>query len=250
MTTIICPCCNHHIRNNTDIEIFWSYVDKIGVPPNPQKDCQGNCWIWNGTIDHKGYGSLYGGAKRVRAHRYSYTIANPAQSIDGYYVCHKCDNPLCVNPKHLFLGTAKDNYDDMFVKGRSKLRERITPLGEDNPNSKITNQIVEKVLSLSQDGYSGRAIAKVLELGSTTVSNILDGKTWTHISGKDRKRGSKGPMIGSNHPQATFTEDIIRAIRKDSEDGISYKALSQKYDSKISTIRDIVKRKTWQQVKT
>lgn len=75
------------------------------------------CWIWQGTIMNSGYGELKYKGKTWGAHRYSYFKHN-GEFDRNLFVCHHCDNKLCVNPEHLFLGTNQDNVDDMMQKGR------------------------------------------------------------------------------------------------------------------------------------
>src|SRR5690349_3504200 len=87
-------------------ERFWSIVDK-------SKDC----WEWKNSLNQSGYGVFYQNSVGYFAHRVSYFLMNGEIPI-GLLVCHKCDNPKCVNPEHLFLGTSKDNMLDKVLKGR------------------------------------------------------------------------------------------------------------------------------------
>lgn len=89
-----------------DVLDFWKHVKK-----GP------GCWEWQGTRDRAGYGQAKAGRKTVRAHRLSWRI-HRGVIPDGFIICHKCDNPPCVRPDHLFVGTHQDNSQDMMNKGR------------------------------------------------------------------------------------------------------------------------------------
>lgn len=92
------------------------FEDKYVPEPNS------GCWLWVGASMDNGYGVFYVGHETLMlAHRASWTIRSGIPVPDGLLVCHHCDNPVCVNPDHLFLGTAKDNVIDCVAKGRSKL---------------------------------------------------------------------------------------------------------------------------------
>ena len=95
-------------------------------------DCMPNgCHIWTASVNHKGYGTVGFNGKTYRAHRVSYTIYK-GQIPDGLQVCHRCDNPPCVNPAHLFLGTQSDNEKDKIAKGRnSQLAKTHCPKGHE-----------------------------------------------------------------------------------------------------------------------
>lgn len=88
-------------------EGFWQKVEK--------KDY---CWEWKASRSICNYGQFWFMGKMVRAHRFSW-ILHYSAIPEGKYILHKCDNPGCVNPEHLYVGTAKDNYNDMMKKGRA-----------------------------------------------------------------------------------------------------------------------------------
>ena len=94
---------------------FWIKVNKNG-PIHP--DLGTPCWLWKARINTSGYG-YFKSPVGDKAHRYSYTIGK-GEIPDGLLVCHKCDNPPCTNPDHLFLGSHQDNMDDMHAKGRAR----------------------------------------------------------------------------------------------------------------------------------
>lgn len=98
-----------HVK--TDDERFWEKVDKSPAS---------GCWNWMAALNNQGYGQFSIKSRHVYAHRWSYCLANDVEpeSIAGKVICHHCDNPRCVNPEHLFLGTQSDNGVDMMRKGR------------------------------------------------------------------------------------------------------------------------------------
>lgn len=100
------------------VDFFWA---------NIKKDFENNCWEWKGAKNRHGYGVIYSYSSfkkyaHLRAHRVSWEIYNAEEIPNGLYICHHCDNPSCVNPNHLFLGTQKDNILDSVRKGRFRRR--------------------------------------------------------------------------------------------------------------------------------
>lgn len=133
------------------------------------------CWLWQGNLDTKGYGrfSLFG--KVHKAHRLSY------QEFKGkvpkeLFVCHKCDNPQCVNPKHLFLGTIQDNLRDMYDKGRGADRH-----GEKSTNCKLTNVDVLIMREALEKGFRCIDVRKYFKISSAHISAIKYKRRWSHI---------------------------------------------------------------------
>jgi hypothetical protein len=110
----------------------------------------------------------------IGAHQYSYMLHN-GEYEPGLVVCHRCDNPSCVNPKHLFLGTAKDNVTDAVRKGRMHL-------GEAHGAAKLTNEIVREVRRRYADGgISLRKLAAEYGISDMALFHAIRGNTWKHV---------------------------------------------------------------------
>lgn len=130
------------------------------------------CWNWSGCTNSKYYGQLRRNGKKVGAHRafYEYYVGPVPNDL---LVLHRCDNPRCVNPKHLFLGTNKDNMDDMTAKGReNKVR------GEQHGMSKLTD---EQVLAIRKDTRAQWEIAIDYNVSQITISGIKRNTSWKHV---------------------------------------------------------------------
>lgn len=130
------------------------------------------CWLWTGTKKRRGYGVIRG----LAAHRLSWQI-HRGEIGPGLCVCHVCDNPSCVNPEHLFLGTVTDNNHDRHAKGRTKLPPQK---GERNPQSKLTTAQVESIRSL-RGVLPQAAVARLYGITQGCVSQIQIGIRWQHL---------------------------------------------------------------------
>lgn len=148
---------------------FWPKVAKVD-----------NCWVWTASKNERGYGRIAGkalGGNRL-AHCVSWELANASDVPAGQFVLHACDNPPCVNPGHLFLGTQKDNIADMISKGRAR-RGKLP--GSLNPNARLDEALVEQIRSRRSEGPT--AIAKAFGVSRSTIKDILKGRTWKAANG-------------------------------------------------------------------
>ena len=133
------------------------------------------CIEWNGAKNRAGYGDfnrkIDGKWKTCKAHRYAWEMTH-GEAPEDRHVLHKCDNPACVNPEHLFLGTHQDNM-------RDRLEKRRFPVGESHRNSVLTTEQVREIRSSAMN--AGR-IAKVFCVSKVTVNKIRRGAAWRDIA--------------------------------------------------------------------
>ena len=134
------------------------------------------CWLWTANT-FRGYGRLWVNGKTQRAHRVAYEIAF-GKFPKTMCVCHACDNPGCVNPKHLFLGTQIDNLLDMSLKGRRRFGH-VT--GERHGQSKLDSQQVLEIKKRLAMGQSRASLAELFRVGRTAIANIATGVRWKHV---------------------------------------------------------------------
>lgn len=133
---------------------FWAKVNRTAT-----------CWLWAGT-------NRYGTWRKFRAHRVAYTLTHGSLPAD-LMVCHRCDNPACVRPDHLFVGTAFDNMRDMVKKGRHDIHP-----GEQHPLAKLTRQKVARIRDLHRQNVSIYRMARMFRVGESTVRRIVRGQAW------------------------------------------------------------------------
>lgn len=131
------------------------------------------CWLWVGAVS-AGYGTIWDGVRNEKAHRISYCL-HKGPIPDGLYVCHKCDNRACINPDHLFLGSAADNNRDCMAKKRFRAPHTR---GSRHGHSKLTETDVEFILNSPSPA---KHLAQKFNVHVRVVFHIRAGKRWTHV---------------------------------------------------------------------
>lgn len=150
------------MTNSTLSDRLWAKVDIKGPD---------ECWEWQGHLDKDGYGAIWINGKDIRAHRASFELAGNTIP-EGSLILHSCDNPSCVNPKHLRAGTGSENMSEMTLRGRNK-------------SAKLT---LQQVMAIKEDGRIHREIAAEYGVARTTVCNIKAGRFWSKLTGESLAR--------------------------------------------------------------
>lgn len=158
---------------------FWKRVKKA----NPDE-----CWPWVGRIGSAGYGSLYTKApnSKHRNYKLSHRIAwelTYGPIPDGLFVCHKCDNRRCCNPNHLFVGTAKDNMQDAFDKGRLPMFvvNGQKQIGETHRCAKLKSHQIIQIREQYRNGIDASDLSKAYGVHRNTINDVVICKTWKHV---------------------------------------------------------------------
>ncbi len=147
-------------------ELFEVAVEKL---------TESGCWIWMGRLDKYGYGAINWNGKEYKAHRLSY------QHFEGeiplnHGICHKCDNPSCVNPTHLFVGTQLDNVRDMHAKKRAN-----KAFGENSSKAILTEANVREIRLMIQQNFTNVEIARKFNISAEAICGIKANRNWRHV---------------------------------------------------------------------
>lgn len=157
---------NFRIAPNTE-QSFWANTDRSDPAA---------CWEWHGALFTDGYGTIKFKGRQWRAHRLAYFLTHPAAN-QTLCVLHRCDNPPCCNPAHLFLGTKTDNAKDRQQKGRTS---RL--FGESHGLSKLKTESVLQMRKLYSDKIATQyELASAFGVSQSTVSDIIRRVAWPHI---------------------------------------------------------------------
>lgn len=147
---------------------FWEKVDKTTSP--------NGCWLWTAAVSSAGYGQINQGGQHgthIAAHKLSWQLANGPRP-EHLCICHRCDNPRCVNPEHLFLGTQKDNIQDALKKGRK-------PFGEKHPLARWSEGDIRAMFAMRARGATQTEIADHFGTKQPAIQSILSRKAWSHV---------------------------------------------------------------------
>ena len=188
------------------------------------------CWEWTGGKSH-GYGQTriheLWGSSPVYAHRLSALIEyGPIPS--NLRVCHHCDNPKCIRPDHLFLGTDADNLGDMKAKGRSAF-------GEKNGMTKLSDRDIEAIRLLVSNGFTQREIAKRYGISEGHMSTIVKGK----------RRGTAAGALRQRHGLAKLTEAQVLKMYELHDDGWTATELGKEFGVSDATAHCVIVGRTW-----
>lgn len=149
-------------------ERFWLKVERKG---------KHDCWLWTAGTDDDGYG-IFGttGTRAAKAHRVSYEFKY-SPIAPNIQVLHRCDNPSCVNPRHLYRGTPMDNMQDKIIRGRERYLK-----GEECYQARLTSQQVRSIRRSHSKGWSYKRLAEKFGVSRSNIAQIVSRRTWKHIA--------------------------------------------------------------------
>lgn len=197
------------------------------------------CLEWIAGVNPNGYGYLGIGRRVVLAHRFAWELSN-GPIPDGLVVCHHCDNRLCVNVDHLFLGTRADNNRDKANKGRSPDKK-----GEKGSKAKLSNDQVLEIRSGKFSSWRVCDIAEHFGISPTNTSSILNCKTWKHLDSSEDAPSQNRQARGERQGNSKLTDAQILEIRSGKFAGWTDTAIAKHFGISLSSVNRILRRKSW-----
>lgn len=198
MKTCTIPGCNRPHKSKGMCDTHYSYYRRTGVigerkikplserldeklDKTPGLGPNGDCWEWRGYIHPVGYGQISLGCEKdnvvVHTHRAAYIVAH-GSIPEGLWVLHKCDNRKCCNPDHLWVGTPKENTQDMIAKGRRRKLDQVSR-GEDINNAKLTEEMVRAMRA--EPPMTFKQLGEKYGVSASTANKVIFRQTWTHV---------------------------------------------------------------------
>lgn len=233
-----------------DKEVFMSYVD---IQPN-------GCWRWSGSTNpHRmGYGQVNIAGKQHRAHRVAYVLFK-GSIPPGKFVCHSCDNPPCVNPDHLWVGTNKENVADAVRKKRNSPPPVF--FGDDNPSRKypekrkrgeahpLSKGTAEQITAIRRAYIAGETLNGMAErfgVKGSFVQDVVYGRVWRQLFGVDGSPTLEElQSVRRRSPSAKINREDAGAIRRRLARGVSKSVIAAEYGISPATVADIEHRRIW-----
>lgn len=221
-------------------EPIWSVVMRFSTQIElPDGD---GCWVWKGQTNSNGYGIFQLNKQSQLAHRVSFSLANgPIE--DWLFVLHSCDNPICVNPKHLSAGTHADNMEHKVLRGRCNSRPKTNRLVD----TKLDPTKVKEIIERYNSGETQNALALSYSVSAGTISRVLSGTIWAHIDAPRPRLVETGEGDRSTHRRikSTLTPDSVYGIKSLLANGVTGVEVAKRYGVSQSLISQIHRGKQW-----
>lgn len=228
----------HAAYHTLELERFWSKVSLEG-PLHPV--LRTRCWVWLGAHQQGREYGVFRLRGRVMPAGKAALILSGVVVREELLICHRCDNPPCVRPDHLFQGTDKANAEDMVLKGRSSS-------GTKHYRALLTEDDVQTIVAAHLAGETGASLALRFGVSRSAVGAILQGTQWKCLTGGQVH--SRGKVRGEEHHHAKLTEDQVVALRKSWRTGkLNISQTARDLGVTRNTLRFALQGKTWANIK-